>query len=163
YAQFGLSVVHSVRTEYADARATAEQCLRLAEDLQDRDLLSHAHFVLANAIEYTGELTATRQHLEQAVSYNDQQRGDTPGPRAHLINLLWLLGYPDQARAIADEAREMAKKLRHALSTANVFLNIAWDHIFRREAAETIQAAETAVAYSQEHGLGYYTARGKVF
>ena len=98
----GLTAFYMVRAEYQKACEVGEQCLRLAERVQDSATIVAAEPLLGLSLFLLGEFPLARAHLEHAIAlYNRQQ------PRGWIDNgvggiggvawTLWVLGYPDQA------------------------------------------------------------------
>ena len=53
------------------ARKLAEQILRLAQNQHDPLVLQIAHVLMANTLFVMGELSATREHIEQGMALHD--------------------------------------------------------------------------------------------
>lgn len=137
-ALFGLVHYHAMRAEHQVARELADQLFSIAQDTRASDLLIEAHYIQGNTLAWTGEYPRALTHLERgSVLYNPQQHrshasvyGSDPGIgcRAHAMQVLWLLGYPDQALTRAQEAVELTQALSHAnsvsygLATADIYL-----------------------------------------
>src|SRR5262249_52336480 len=105
----GLWGFYIQRAALQTAQELSEQLLNLAQSEQDVTLLLLAHYRLGIALFYLGELTPTREHLEQGITlYNPQQHqsltflytGSNSGMACHAMRAttLWYLGYPEQAR-----------------------------------------------------------------
>ena len=65
---WGLWRFYLVRAEYQTARELAEQCLSLAQRVQDSALLLVAHHALGATVYYLGEVPSGRAHLEQGLA-----------------------------------------------------------------------------------------------
>jgi predicted ATPase len=112
-ALLGLYRFYGGRMERQTAREIVEQLYKLAQRVQDPDLLLLAHMARGTMLCLLGELVAARDHLEQAIALHDPQRhrshaflysldpGVTSLSRASWT--LWMLGYPDQARRRSQE------------------------------------------------------------
>ena len=57
-----------IRGELEVAHELAEQLMRVAQSVQDRDLLSWAHLALGWTLHWLGELTSARPSLEQGIA-----------------------------------------------------------------------------------------------
>ncbi|ETX03811.1 MAG: hypothetical protein ETSY2_32440, partial [Candidatus Entotheonella gemina] len=111
------------------AQGLGEQLLSLAQDTRDAAFLLQASLALGGAYYHQGDLTAARKYLEQATRLYDpeQHRSHTilyhrePGVSSHcaMADVLWLLGYPDQARMRCREALVLGRELGHPYSLAN--------------------------------------------
>jgi predicted ATPase len=75
---------------------------------------------------------------------------------------LWLLGYPDQALCLADEALATAERIRHDYTRCRgLYYNSAF-HAFRREWLIVEERATATIASAQEHGLAMVAANGAI-
>ncbi len=116
----GLRTFYTGRGELQTGRELGEQLLRLAQSVQDPALLVEAHVALGLPLFLLGELGSAREHFEQAIALYDlrQQRAvrHRYGPDmgviafASLAQVLWMLGYPDQARESSREALTRAQE-----------------------------------------------------
>src|SRR6266699_563077 len=64
---WGLWRFYLVRAEYRIARELAEQCLSLAQRVQDSAFLLVAHHALGITVYFLGEVPLGRAHLEQGL------------------------------------------------------------------------------------------------
>src|SRR5207244_3310250 len=71
---FGLRAAYLSQGDYRTACELAEQCLRLAQSMQDATLLLLAHMGLGVVLFFLGEFTLAREHLEQGLALYDPQR-----------------------------------------------------------------------------------------
>jgi adenylate cyclase len=119
----GLSLYYSMRLEHQMACALADQMLTIAQEAQDLGLLIEAYLRQGSTRLWIGEFLAARAHLEQAIALYDPQRhrahalryGTDPGVACRLLahQVLWILGYPDQALKRAQEACALAQGFSH--------------------------------------------------
>jgi len=125
---------HAARGELWDK---AVEYLHLAGKAQDPALLLQAHHELWANFTELGELTSARTHLEQGFALYDPRKhnqhaflcgGHDPGVccRYHAADVLWLLGYPDQALGRSRESLALARELSHASTTATALSFAAW-------------------------------------
>src|SRR5262249_10176794 len=121
---FGLYVFYFVRGEGQTSREVTAQSLRLAQRVQDPDLLLEAHESVGGSLCSLGEEWATvRDHFERALALYDPHRhrahafvyGRDPGvtAKSQLSHVLWILGYPAQALRQSQEALVWAQELTH--------------------------------------------------
>jgi len=160
---YGLWLFHSLRAEYKTARELGEQLETLAQRAQDSALLVEAHTARGNTLSFLGELLLAREHLEQAIAlYNPQQHrshahiyGQDPGVHSlsYATLVLWLLGYPDQARKRSLEASALAQELSHPYGLAFALIHVLYVHRFSGEVRATQERAKELVALSTEHGF----------
>ncbi len=71
---FGLCMVYELRGEVQKGLALAEQLLTLAQKAQKSGLLLQAHMALGNGLYFLGDFTASRYHLEQALTVYDPDK-----------------------------------------------------------------------------------------
>jgi predicted ATPase/class 3 adenylate cyclase len=158
---WGLRVCYTMRAEFQQARALAEEMLILAQHQHDTTLLPEAHYVLGNTVFYMGELDLARTHTEQSLALYDPQQHRALAPVYGVSDLrvrclvfsmhfLVLLGYPDQALQRTSDALALAQELAHPFSLAVALHTAARLHQFRREAPRTQALAEATLALSRD-------------
>ena len=169
---WGLWIFYAAQAEYQAALELGEQCLRLAQNVQDPALLVEAHCALEATLANLGEGTRARAHFEQAISlYNPQQHrslaflygGYDPGVvgRGYAASwCLWHLGYPEQALTQSREAITLAQGLSHPFSLVWALLHSAFLHQHRREGQVAQERAEAAILLASEQGFAYELAIG---
>jgi TOMM system kinase/cyclase fusion protein len=160
---------YNVRGEHQRARELGEELLRLAERIQDPDLLLEAHHALWAILVWGGELAAAWPHLEQGLRLYEPQRHrfhaahyteHDPRVCCHFMaaHSLWLLGYPDQAVTSSQAALDLAQQLAHPFSFVLALFYAAMLHQLRQESDAARERAEAAIALCTEHGFAYYLA-----
>jgi predicted ATPase len=167
---FGLSAFYIFRAEYHTARELAQQFLTLAQRAQDPAHLLRACYLLGGALFWLGELAPAHARMEQGIVPLDAQQHRALtllyglDPKGVCLSwtawTLWLLGYPDQARARQHEALALAHELAHHPSLANAQ---AWASIFYawyRDVHATQEQAEAAITLSTERGFPHRLAEG---
>lgn len=121
---WNLWIFYLARSEHQTAMELGNQCLQLAQHAQDEVLLLEAHLAVGISWFYLAKLSSARTHLEQTIAmYKPEQHhvlafrygGIDPGMAglAYCGWTLWLLGYPEQARALGDKALGLAQHLAH--------------------------------------------------
>jgi class 3 adenylate cyclase/predicted ATPase len=168
-ALYSLVVFYMIRGEVQTARELEEQMLRLAQSVQDRDVLAWAHTVLGWTLYFLGELTAARTHLEQAMALCDPQKQPSPTvnrviTRVNCLSFaawtLWHLGYPEQGLKRSHEAMALATGLPHPFNLAFALGHAASFHLFRREEQLARERAEEVMSLSAEQGFSFWLAWG---
>jgi DNA-binding SARP family transcriptional activator len=168
-----LTSFRAVRGEYSVASETGEQLLNMARLAQDPVLELLAREVLALALILPGEFSRTRAHLEHAIQiYEPQQHhflahlyGADPGvlSLSWLSQVLWFLGYPDQALKRSQEALDLAQQLAHPTSLAFAQVGAGGQFFqFCRDARRCQEWAMRCMKLSSESGLPLYLAGGTV-
>src|SRR5262249_19090255 len=70
----------------------------------------------------------------------------------------WLLGYPDKAAALGNEAIAVGERVRHAYSLSRALYSKSILHAFRCEWLLVEDTASASIALAQERGLGMMVA-----
>ena len=161
---FGLWLFYLVRARYRTALELAQQIIRLAEAQQEVVVLLEAYQVQGITYFYLGDLTQAKHFLEQAVAlYDARLHGPTSSTYSgadhgvaclsHLALTLWLLGYPDRARANCHEAVALAKKQAHPYSIAFAGFMAGWLHQYLKEPQQALFHTKEAMQVATEQGF----------
>jgi class 3 adenylate cyclase/predicted ATPase len=138
---WGLARTHDVRGELSVGAELGGELLTLAQKVQDPALLLEAHHELWANLSALGELTTARLHVEQGFALYDRRKhrqhaflygGHDPGVCCafHAADLLWQLGYPDQALQKSRDSVIMARELAHSSTLSFALSFAAWFHQF---------------------------------
>ena len=129
-ALYGLYAQHVMRGECRAALDLAERVRAAAERGGDPVERLLGHRTVGTALMQLGSLREARSELEAAVALHDPRRDRSLAAPyiidphatglAYLALVLWMLGYPDQARGAAREAIRYAAELEHASTTNDV-------------------------------------------
>ena len=172
-ALWGARLFYLLRGELQTARELAERLMPLAQRAQDSALLLEAHFGLGSVLYSLGEVVSARAHYEQALApLRVVQRrsaiapygwdfGVSIFPFPYLAQVLWLLGYPDQARKRSREALTLAQEIDYP-RTAFIWIRITEFYQFLQEVQAVQQQAEAVIALCNEHGLLAYLPVGMI-
>jgi class 3 adenylate cyclase/predicted ATPase len=172
-ALWGLAVFHMCCGELQIGFAAGERCLQLAEQLQDRSLLGHAQFLMGNLLFWFAELVRARAHLEQGIALYDPERARFEAARfgfqdhsaacySFLGRLLWHLGYPEQAKVVAERSISNANDLGHPFSVANALSWAAALHQLCGDVGRTRELSETDLVFSTEQVIPFFAAHAMV-
>jgi class 3 adenylate cyclase/predicted ATPase len=167
---WGLWLFHMNQGELHLALALAEECLQLAEQTNEAELLLEAHLATGCICLWRGEFVRARGALEQSEAlYRPQHQSLAPlygGLNPRVVSLvimaqgLWVLGYPEQAWRWMREAQQLAQELGHPYSLA---LALCWSAMLQIECGDGRVAQEHAdvgVVLASEHGFLNYAAWG---
>jgi predicted ATPase len=163
-ALFGLWLFYYVRADLERACGLAEQLLQSARPSGDAWGLFRGHQAAGMTLYYQGELSAAREHLQEAFDLDGplRQRLDTlpyeavdglvvnRGFRAYALNNL---GYPDQAVRASRESVALAQEIRRPFALAQALLH---DGVLHRDLGDVEvvrERAEAAIALATEHGF----------
>jgi TOMM system kinase/cyclase fusion protein len=168
----GLCLFYRNRGELRTSYEIAKQLLTLAQSVQDSAYLLVAHQALGTTLFYAGELAQAREHLAQGKALYDPQQhrahailyGQDPGVvcLSFATRTLWLLGYPDQALQLSQEALTLARELSHPFSLAFALFFAAWTHQYRGEQQLALERTEALLALSTEQGFVQRLAQGRI-
>jgi class 3 adenylate cyclase/tetratricopeptide (TPR) repeat protein len=166
----GLWRFYLARPQLHTTREIGETLLRLAQRADDPVLAVIAHYTLGATWMWLGALPVARQHLEAGIAlYTPDHRrarvfriGQDPGVACRVLaaQILWLLGYPEQALARIHEALALAHELSHPYSLAFARLWAAIVSQLRRDVVAVHEQAEATVALSTEQGFTHWVAWG---
>jgi DNA-binding winged helix-turn-helix (wHTH) protein/tetratricopeptide (TPR) repeat protein len=160
---WGLWAYYLCKGDMKSARTAAEHVLSIAHTLNDPILLLGSHVGMAMSRLHQGELVASREHYDEVVKlYDVAQHGRYVqlyrfDPAIHsagqMVRLLWLLGYPDQARTKAEESLALARGLSSPLSLAFIQLLAAQLYQNLRQPERTRELAEACIALCDEQAI----------
>ena len=151
----------------------ANEFLLLAQSQQDSRVLTTAHWLVGRVLIATGDYPAATSHLERAVRLYwaeknwmfDPRLGADPGVTAVATwgLSLWHRGYPDQGRAMVDEALQRARQLCHLHTLAYALLIAGLAALSARNTTETEELGDELVALSNEHRFAFFSGFGQIF
>jgi len=158
------------RGEWTRSLELAEKNLRLAQSIAEPAQLARSWRGLGHVQHFLGRFDDARENLERAIALtgDSEPRLDTftymsntgVEARSALAWTLELIGYPDQALAMARTALSLAERLGNVadLIYATYFAAVLYG--FRLEWANAENWSRRAVELATEHGLPYYVATG---
>lgn len=146
----GSANFHLGRGELALAQDYAQRILELSRSSSRADSASSGNFILGHALCCRGDLVSAHRHLE-AARFRDKMAVPLVGGRAKIFSLgidamvLWMLGYPDQAVAAAEQGVREAEESKNlfAISFARIQLHIVV--MFRGEFSKALEIGEHAL------------------
>jgi predicted ATPase len=170
YAQ---SFHHAFRGEYDLAQRLAEDLLRLSRQRNHSAGLVLGHLSSARSLMYGGKFGPSRSHLEEVLALYDptshrplvHQAGIHPDVNslAFLGNVLFYLGYPDQALMQSNAAIAEARRLAHAPSLAQSLAFGAVLLSFLGDNAVLGEWVDQLVAVAIEQGFAHWGALGSIY
>jgi len=170
--QFGLTIICTVRGEHERAGQLAQECAKLAEQMQDEELIAQAHWACGLSLQYPGAYGASLAHLEKAVGMGKsgeagsivslQKKIAAVFSQGHLALLLLYLGWPDQAQAMKRITLTRQEEFAHPLSYADNLYHAAFIEVFHNRLEEVRELSETLLKYAAEQGLKWYSAIGLI-
>jgi predicted ATPase len=163
----GLRLHHLLRAELQPAQKAAGELFALGERTQDRGQLLEGHRAVGVMSFYYGSYLAAREHFLKGITlYDAEVHGahalryeHDPGATclAYAARTLWVLGYPNQAAKLADEAITVARATSHVPSVVEATTWRAEIALSRQEFRSARELAAAALARATEHGLPLWT------
>ena len=156
-----------MRAQHARAIELSETLLAKAELLHDDMVRVVAHRCLGSTLFTLGRFEPARAHLERALTIRPQEIAEgslfsiyavEPSIAARLMLAwdLWILGYPDQARATALEALGHAEDRSHPYALAFAHYVTSAVCLLRGEFEQSLDYATRSLAISNEHRINLY-------
>jgi class 3 adenylate cyclase/predicted ATPase len=172
---FGIWLFDLGAAEHSKAAATGAATVRRAERSKSAGARISGHVEAGVSGVYLGTLASARRHLEEGIgSYRAlteveatriaYEYGVELGSPAYAYAAwgLWLLGYPDQALRLDDEALAIIARIRHPYTYSRARAWSSMLHAFRREWPIVEERAAAAIASAQEQELAMMVAVGQV-
>ncbi|MGH9041615.1 MAG: hypothetical protein ACRDZ3_15450 [Acidimicrobiia bacterium] len=167
--QFGLWAYHTVVGDHAAALTVADQCLGSAEAAGRDDDQLLASGLLGYQRFYLGEFDTARALLEIGARY---RRSETETPTPHdpavaslvlLAPLLWITGYPADARGALEEGLARAEQLVFPIgpfTRAYAHTYASWFHQLASEPEQSADHARITMEISKEYGFATWLGAG---
>jgi tetratricopeptide (TPR) repeat protein len=140
---FGLWMNHLVRAEHREARGYAEQLVRIAPGVSERELEVQAYWALGCCQFYMGEFDRAHASFRRVIDSYDRGKhrsiafrfGQDPCMSSMVLDsqVLWLLGYSDQSRVMDARAISLARSLKHPFTMAWCLTMLAMEDIEKRD------------------------------
>jgi DNA-binding SARP family transcriptional activator len=177
-AIWGLHQVYYFQGDNEKARIAAEQCMHIAQQSGDPELLLQAHYALSTVylFDYAAPcgLQSVVDHTQQGIELyrsewhhrHVQHYGNRdPGVCTRFLHAfaLWLLGYPEQAAQWAEDAVALATALGHPFTLTMAVGQGAKVYGWRGEYQRVLDAWEHYSQIVAEHDLPAYEAEDFVW
>ena len=170
---WGLCRTYHSGGEFHKARELGEQLFSLAQTMQDPALILEAHHTQWSTLFSLGELLSVKEHCERGRALYDPRQhrqlaflygGHDPGVccGSHAAEVLWLVGYPDQALRRSHETLSLGRELFHPYSLAYALLWSAKVHKFRGEMEAVGERTEEAMILATEQGFPRWVILGAI-
>jgi predicted ATPase len=170
---YGQSLYHSVRGEIDLAMRLDEGLVHLSRQRNDAVGLVLGHLSFGRNLHPAGRFAPSRSHLEAALELYDasshQSRAQQVvvhpqvGSRAYLGNVLFCLGFPDEALARSNAAVAEARRLAHLPSLAASLVYGARLHSLVGDNSALDERADELVAVTTERGFPHWGAQGAIY
>jgi class 3 adenylate cyclase/tetratricopeptide (TPR) repeat protein len=153
------------RANFETCRALAEECLSRASQQQSKPPFVMGHRLLGGTLFLTGQFTAARKHLEQALSIYEQDQSLYRGMQVlyvqdhkstvlcYLALTLTMLGYLDSGLRAAENSLSHSQSLGD-LHTINFSLcYLAAVHHIQRDSQQALRRATESLELAREQGF----------
>ncbi len=172
---FGFWVSELTRADFANAEREVGELLRLAARVKDPGAQIAADLAAAITALHTGSFAKARTHFEAAICEYGSLTVDEANGLAYEYGLdlgsasysygawcFWLLGYPDTALRMSEQALVALKRVGHVYSRARGLYWNSFLRTFRRERLAAEQLASAAIDAAKERGLAMVAAVGRI-
>lgn len=167
-AIFGLWTYYLFQGLMGPTAELADEAVALAERSPDEGVRIMAHLAVAQTHMWTGEWKKCVEHYSRVLDLYDPDHHQSyitqyaQNPRFTASNSgfwgEWVLGHPERASAIAEQAITEARELNHEFTYTIAFLGrplVAW---FRRQHDVFLRSVEEYTATAQRSGNPFYIA-----
>jgi predicted ATPase/DNA-binding winged helix-turn-helix (wHTH) protein len=148
--------------QYAQALASAEKSAALAEGSSDRGAQAMGQWMLGHSKHHTAQFGDAREHLERYMTIDTEAARlamlKATGYDRHvdaqcvLSNTLWIMGRPDQARAMGKQAVADARSLGFAIP---IGLAMSWALLTTYLSELDLDVVEHDAVELLEHGTAH--------
>jgi DNA-binding winged helix-turn-helix (wHTH) protein/tetratricopeptide (TPR) repeat protein len=160
---WGVWAYYIAKGDMKCARETAEQLSSIAHNVGDPALLLGAHSALGFTLQHQGELIASRSEFDQVRKHHDFAQHSVyvqlyrldPGlhSQSEMVRLLWLLGYPGQARRTIEETLARSAVLCSPLSLAFFQMFAAFVYQGLREPEKAREVGKACIVLCDEQAI----------
>jgi predicted ATPase/DNA-binding winged helix-turn-helix (wHTH) protein len=173
-ALLGLWACRMGRGEFRVALKLTQRVYSLAQDRDDPAELAMSDRIIGGSLHYCGDQTNARHHIERMLSGDVAPDQRSPLPwfqlcqrvvaRVALARVLWLQGFPEQARRTAQSAVDDARALNHMVSLCLALCEAACPvALFTGDLAAAEGYAVMLLERSAAHALPFWRAGGHSF
>ena len=164
----GLRYFYNFKSQWQNDLETSQQLIALAEREPGPARLLWANTALGESLEFLGRHRDARAHLEKAIALIPAIAEQTVFPVADpriaaldmLGDVLWCLGFPDQALERCHEALTLARKLGRPFPLCSAYSGVCTVYRDRGEVSALEEAANELRVLADEHGFGSYREEG---
>ncbi|MDD2924453.1 BTAD domain-containing putative transcriptional regulator [Rhodoferax sp.] len=172
-ATWGLWLGASSCAGHGHALQLAKKLLQLAQRDQDPLHLQKAHYAMGNSLLWTGRLSQARRHQEQGMALYQTAHHDIMvrelgenicvSTGSQLTWVLWLQGFPDQARVVGEKTLALAREVNHPYSQCYACAHVMVLQRWLRQIGTTRQMAEDTMVQAHQHGFPLWLLTGTAF
>ena len=164
----GLRFFYNFKSQWQNELETSQQLVALAEREPSPARLLWANAALGESLEYRGRHHDARALLEKAIALipaiTEHMVFPVADPRITALDVLgdvlWCLGFPDQALERCREALTLARKLGRPFPLCAAYSGVCTVYRDRGEVSALEEAANEMSVLADEHGFGFYREEG---
>jgi predicted ATPase/DNA-binding winged helix-turn-helix (wHTH) protein len=167
-----LHMFHLRTGEFKTALHYARRCSAITATVEDPAPIALGHFILGNALHFSGDLGGARVELEAtlksgprsqptAASYLGFQGKDLAG--GILARNLWMQGHPTQAAARARQTIREAEEMDHSLTLCIALLGGIAVSLWSGDLPNAEEHIEWLISRAESHSLSPYVFVGQGF
>jgi DNA-binding SARP family transcriptional activator len=170
---WGMWLTSSSRIGHLLSLELAQKLLHLAEQNNEPLQLQQALYAMGNSLLWTGQLEKARIHQERAMALYQPSHHETMVSEfgenvcvscgSQLAWVLWLLGFPDQARAVSEQTLALARQVNHPYSLCYAKAHGLALARWMRQIETTRQLAEETMMLANQHGFPVWLLSGTAF
>jgi class 3 adenylate cyclase/tetratricopeptide (TPR) repeat protein len=149
----------------ADSRRWVDRLLAEAEDTGDADMQIFGQATAMVQCFLNGRLSESRAHADRALALYDPGRAEKwiqmtghdlrTFVEVYTCQLIWIMGYPEQARKMSDESARHARGNGHAFNLVWALTFSAYVFAYRREPDLFMDRVGEADRVAEEQGLAF--------
>jgi predicted ATPase len=165
---YGLWSYDLVAGRHEQARRTASEFMKLAEEQGEPGPLLAAHSALGTTLTFMGFWSDAHQSLEKCIAFYDLPRdallkleyAEDPCVQALVMNSIcvWNLGYPERAIESMNQAARLAEQLQHANSTGYAMTFVPILHSWLGDSKAALLTSEASIALCGERDLAMWAS-----
>jgi predicted ATPase len=170
---WNLWLFYLARSQHRTAMELGEQCLQIAQRVQDKALLQEAHLALGDSWFYLGNPALACTHLEHTIALYNPEQPHVLDYRYASMDIgtaalgyyawaLWMRGYPAQARVQITKALSLAQQLAHPYTLARVLYYDTLLCQLRRDAQAVRNQADAAITVAIAQRFALVQALGPI-
>jgi tetratricopeptide (TPR) repeat protein len=162
----------AIRPELQKSQEIVEQLLRLGRTAADPTLLLIAHRTMGSTLLAQGQFSQGLDHLKAGLALYDREQhrslafsyGQDIGVvcAAWAAWALWIMGYPDQARHMSEQALALAESEGHALTLSYALFFTAQFFHLCRDRSRARALATRALQFAGEHEISFFAAYSSI-
>lgn len=149
----------------ADSWTWVERLLAEGREANDLDLQIFGHATAMVHHFLNGRLVESKAEADQALALYDPQRAEgwvrltghdlRTFVEVYACQLMWMLGYPEQAARLSDEVTARARSQGHAFNLVWALTFSAYVFAYRRESGRFLERIGEADRLAREQGLAF--------